>query len=126
MAKFDSSVVSICENENNVINFLFFASRVTAYITNDTINSENFNRQLYTQRWYHLYLQGIPLLPHMLSRGSQVREQALYARILISSKGPDRKVHGANMGPISGRQDPGGPHDGPMNLAIWGICCAYH
>ena len=32
---------------------------------------------------------------------------------------PDSKVHGANMGPIWGRQDPGGPHVGPMNLAIW-------
>ena len=32
---------------------------------------------------------------------------------------PDIKVHGANMGPIWGRQDPGGPHVGPMNLAIW-------
>ena len=31
----------------------------------------------------------------------------------------DSKVHGANMGPIWGRQDPGGPHIGPMNLAIW-------
>ena len=28
---------------------------------------------------------------------------------------PDSKVHGANMGPNWGRQDPGGPHDGPMN-----------
>ena len=28
-------------------------------------------------------------------------------------------VHGANMGPIWGWQDPGGPHVGPMNLAIW-------
>ena len=34
---------------------------------------------------------------------------------------PDSKVHGANMGPIWGRQDPGGPHVGPMNFAIWGI-----
>ena len=34
---------------------------------------------------------------------------------------PDNKVHGANMGPIWGRQDPGGPHVGPMNLAIWDI-----
>ena len=25
------------------------------------------------------------------------------------------------MGPIWGRQDPGGPHVGPMNLAIWVI-----
>ena len=33
---------------------------------------------------------------------------------------PDSRVHGANMGPIWGRQDPGGPHVGPMNFAIWG------
>ena len=32
---------------------------------------------------------------------------------------PDSKVHGANMGPSWGRQDPGGPHAGPMNFAIW-------
>ena len=32
---------------------------------------------------------------------------------------PDSKVHGANMGPIRGRQDPGGPHVGPMNFFIW-------
>ena len=33
--------------------------------------------------------------------------------------GPDKKVHGANMGPIWGPQDPGGPRVGPMNFAIW-------
>ena len=32
---------------------------------------------------------------------------------------PDSKVHGANMGPIWGQQDSGGPHVGPMNFAIW-------
>ena len=32
---------------------------------------------------------------------------------------PDNKIHGANMGSIWGRQDPGGPHVGPMNFAIW-------
>ena len=32
---------------------------------------------------------------------------------------PDSKVHGASMGPIWGRQDPGGPHVSPMNFAIW-------
>ena len=31
----------------------------------------------------------------------------------------DSKVHCANMGPIWGRQDPDGPHAGPMNFAIW-------
>ena len=34
---------------------------------------------------------------------------------------PDNTVHGANMGPIWGRQDPGGPHIGPMNRAILGV-----
>ena len=32
---------------------------------------------------------------------------------------PDTKVNGANMGPIWGRQDPGGLHVGPMDFAIW-------
>ena len=32
---------------------------------------------------------------------------------------PDSKVYGASMGPNWGRQDPGGPHVGPMDLAIW-------
>ena len=32
---------------------------------------------------------------------------------------PDSKVHGANIGPIWDRQDPDGPHVGPMNFAMW-------
>ena len=32
---------------------------------------------------------------------------------------PDSKVHGANMRPIWGRQDPDGPHVGPVNFVIW-------
>ena len=31
---------------------------------------------------------------------------------------PDDMVYVANMRPIWGRQDPGGPHVGPMNFAI--------
>ena len=31
---------------------------------------------------------------------------------------PDSKVYGANMGPIWGLQEPGGPHVGPMNFAV--------
>ena len=34
---------------------------------------------------------------------------------------PDSKVHGANMGSIWVRKDPGEPHVGPMNFAIWVI-----
>ena len=39
---------------------------------------------------------------------------------------PDSKVHGANMGPIWGRQDPGGPHVGPINFAIWVCLYIFH
>ena len=38
---------------------------------------------------------------------------------VVTNLHPDSKVHGANMGPIWGRQNPGGPHVGPMNFAIW-------
>ena len=31
--------------------------------------------------------------------------------VLCSSNFPDNKVHGANMGPIWGQQDSGGPHE---------------
>ena len=34
---------------------------------------------------------------------------------------PDSEVHGANMGTICCRQDPGGPHVGPTNFALWGL-----
>ena len=34
---------------------------------------------------------------------------------------PDSKVHGVNMGPIWGWQDPGGSHVAPMNIAVWGV-----
>ena len=32
---------------------------------------------------------------------------------------PGSNVHGANMGPIRDRQDPDGPHIGPMNFGIY-------
>ena len=52
----------------------------------------------------------------------------LHFLISVSNRGPcslwidtspNSKLHGANMGPIWGRQDPGGLHVGSMNDAIW-------
>ena len=34
---------------------------------------------------------------------------------------PESKFRGANMGPIWGRQDPSGPHVGPVNFANWEV-----
>ena len=41
-----------------------------------------------------------------------------YQLVAKPGNNADIKVHGANMGPIRGRQDPGGPPVGPMNFAI--------
>ena len=38
--------------------------------------------------------------------------------LIVFKYTPDSKVHGANLGPIWGWQNPGGPHVGPVNIAI--------
>ena len=38
---------------------------------------------------------------------------------MYSINNPGRKVHGANMGPIWGRQESGGPHVVTMHFARW-------
>ena len=58
----------------------------------------------------------------MHSEGSVVSLTAPDAVVSLTPKyqnNPDSKVHGANMGPIWGRQDPGGTHVGPMKFVIW-------
>ena len=52
----------------------------------------------------------------ILSHASLDMQLIIHAGIQVN---PDSKVHEANMGPIWGRQDPGGPHVVPMNFAIW-------
>ena len=47
--------------------------------------------------------------------GSTTDEQRINSK---RNRYPDSKVNGANMGSIWGRQDPGGPQNGPMNFAI--------
>ena len=58
----------------------------------------------------------------LLSSGDDVIKWKQFPRVtgptmhgtsmLESLNNTDSKVHGANMGPIRGRQDPGGPHAG--------------
>ena len=42
-----------------------------------------------------------------------------FSNYLVSNRIPDNKVHGANMGPTWVLSSLGGPHVGPMKLAIW-------
>ena len=62
-----------------------------------------------TISWYNKYGDYLLIDTHRLFN-------YLYQNLHIY---PDSKVHEANMGPIWGRQDPGGPHVGPMNFVIW-------
>ena len=68
------------------------------------------------QTWYH-WLRSCSAIYRKWAFNLVI---TLPADILASNRSyPDSKVHGANMGPIWGQQDPGGPHGGPMSLAIW-------
>ena len=58
-----------------------------------------------------------PLIPY--SQHEECPAWEIMTHWVLLHHTPDSKVHGANMGPIWGRQDPGGPHVGPMNFAIW-------
>ena len=55
---------------------------------------------------------------HDTSRHSQASGEATPVKVICLAI-PDSRVHGANMGPTWGRQDPGGPHGDHVNLAIW-------
>ena len=48
------------------------------------------------------------------------RSHAVWPEGIVKVTIPDCKVHGANVGPIWGRQDPGGPRVGYMNFVIGG------
>ena len=57
---------------------------------------------------------------HMTSPGYNLLDGIQYIyKLFWTVSFPDSKDHGANMGPIWGRQGPGGPHVSPMNFAIW-------
>ena len=54
---------------------------------------------------------------HYLRRSNSVSPNHLALMMVYGIA--DSKVHSANMGTIWGRRDPGGPHVGYMNFAIW-------
>ena len=53
---------------------------------------------------------------HKMTNCTKIAPEMVFC---MDEQSPDNKVRGANMGPIWGRQDPSGPHVGPMNFAIW-------
>ena len=68
--------------------------------------------------WIHSY-SSEPLLTVVYKTSYRQIPWSLEATRLHVIMIPDSKIHGANMEPIWSRQDPGGPHVVPVNLAIW-------
>ena len=56
---------------------------------------------------------------HSVMEDTRIDFINLWRVLTLRSNNRANKVYRANMGPTWGRQDPGGPHVGPMNLAIW-------
>ena len=54
---------------------------------------------------------------HKIQNG--VKSTAMVALVMMSPQQPWEQDSWGNMGPIWDRQGPGGPHDGPMNFALW-------
>ena len=90
-------------------------------------NDKN-NAQLKTQdRTFHMYFiltfqQTMLNYIHPNTPTEQCAHHSLARDAVIFT---ENKVYGANVGPIWGRHDPGGPPFGPMNIAIWVtiVCC---
>ena len=50
---------------------------------------------------------------------ARIHVPSLIARFMGPTSDPSGAGRTQNMGPIRGRQDPDGPHVGPMNFAVW-------
>ena len=79
------------------------------------------HKEVWTMRIFHgLYLAHAYYNATIVAKGTSLI-YSCYSKTIISMTwlDPDSKVCGANIGPTWGRQVPGGPNGGPMNLAIW-------
>ena len=61
---------------------------------------------------------GIPAAPWYPQEWTTSSFRRYLGNYLRNQQPHESKVYGANMGPIWGRQDPGGHHVGPMNFVI--------
>ena len=92
------------------------------YLWRRDINSPIYSRQFKCESTFRYFCQVTATTLNGKQSWRHDRETLsalLWSFCCMAWTYPDNKVHGANMGPIWGRQDPGRPHVGPMNFAIW-------
>ena len=71
------------------------------------------------QRSLHLVMSWYLMMVHGYQKALVCQQRHVFFIV------PDSKVHGANMGPIWGQQDPDGPHVGPHEPCYPG-CFGHH
>ena len=106
----------------DIIIHSFNDSVFDTYILHHVLNQLNWKHNTYlrTVTPYHFpSLFPVSFFSCHLSYGSHCITVFNAVFMGIHQHYPDSKVHGPNMGPHWGRQDPSGPHVGPMNFAIW-------
>ena len=88
-------------------------------------NHRRVIRWLYVRNFEHAQISPMDTLDinvHVMDKTDTWTDgYSMFNRLpyIVYSDHADSKVYGANMGPTWGRQDPGGPHVGPIYLAIW-------
>ena len=118
----------VISRPSNLHNGIPYTGKMTClyWIRLQTIN---FSPDIYVTSIWHMYV----ILEHIVRiiKRLHCREctpaailypicrREISPTVTKMQKYPDSKLHGANMGPIWGRQEPNGPHVGPMNFAIW-------
>ena len=136
------SILLICYNDVNLL-VVIVSSKIYFYFLLDgtdlrKIPVQGFGKDIVKE--VHAYLVNCPIAILILKalrmiKCRQWHFHKIFVFICVSfwqtlnqyfTCTPDSKVHGANMGPIWGRQDPGGPHVGPMNFAIWEVVTTRH
>ena len=98
---------------------IFWQSLTTNVVINDTVNNSFY----WSPSFSGLHRHSSPILTSRKREAGSIRRFPLTFICLIywvrTWMYPAIKVYGANMGPVWARQDPGGPHVGPVNFAIW-------
>ena len=78
-----------------------------------------FRRMWHNTTWTHFVIYSTSQLFRRTGGGGGGGTKPITSVLIFTNRYPDSKFHGANLWPIWGRQDPGGPQVDPMNFAIW-------
>ena len=114
MSRVDYCNSLLCDIQNKLLNLIQWNQNYAAQVIHRLHQFSHITSALAT-----LCCTLVPWSTGSISKAHRwfIKAPAAYILDLLQPY-PDGKAHMAHMGPIWGRQDPGGPHVGPLNFAI--------